>query len=98
MIASTAAAGVGFLTIVLLAVACAMYLIPTWVALIRHHTQAGAIFAINLLLGWTLLGWAGALAWACSTSKYMPSHPARKHDPLDPWWMAPPPNPRDRIG
>jgi integrase len=29
-------------------VAIGVYLIPTWVALIRHHTQAAAIFAINL--------------------------------------------------
>ncbi len=27
----------------------------------RHHS---AIFATNLLLGWTLIGWAAALIWA----------------------------------
>ena len=25
----------------------------------------GAIFVLNLLLGWTLFGWVAALVWAC---------------------------------
>jgi hypothetical protein len=28
----------------------------------KHN--AGAIFALNLLLGWTLVGWVVALVWA----------------------------------
>jgi hypothetical protein len=67
--ASAAGAGAGG-AILLVVLAIGIYLIPTWVALIRHHTQKGAIFAINLFLGWTLLGWVGALAWACSTSSF----------------------------
>jgi hypothetical protein len=37
---------------------------PTLVAQRRRHRQADAIFAINLFLGWTLLGWIVALVWA----------------------------------
>jgi hypothetical protein len=78
VILGASAAGAGVAGAILLVVSIVgVYLIPTWVALIRHHTQKGAIFAINLFLGWTLLGWVGSLAWACSTSKYMPSHPAQ---------------------
>ena len=30
----------------------------------RKKRNFGAIFALNLLLGWTLLGWVLALVWA----------------------------------
>ena len=39
-----------------------VYFIPTIVA--RHRTNAGGVFILNLLLGWTLIGWVLALAWA----------------------------------
>jgi hypothetical protein len=35
----------------------------------RKHPHAGGIFVINLFLGWTFLGWVGALAWAMSGTK-----------------------------
>lgn len=50
---------------VLVAVFVALYLAPTLVA--RHpprHHNADAILALNLLLGWTVLGWIAALIWA----------------------------------
>lgn len=40
------------------------YLAPTLVACLRHHHNAGAIFALNFFFGWTVLGWFGALVWA----------------------------------
>ena len=46
------------------------YLVPAVIATARHHHNAGAIFALNLLLGWTLLGWVGALVWACTAVQY----------------------------
>jgi hypothetical protein len=41
-----------------------MYFLPTFVAGLRHHHNGGAIFLLNLLLGWTLLGWVLALVWS----------------------------------
>lgn len=41
-----------------------VYVLPTIVAVWRRHPSAGGIAAINALLGWTLLGWVAALAWA----------------------------------
>lgn len=38
------------------------YFIPSLVA--KGRNRASAIFVLNLLLGWTLLGWVGALIWA----------------------------------
>jgi hypothetical protein len=28
-----------------------------------------AIFVLNLLLGWTLLGWIGSLVWSCTAPR-----------------------------
>ena len=48
----------------ILLVGAALYLLPTLISLIRKHHNQNAIFALNLLLGWTVLGWVGALVWA----------------------------------
>lgn len=37
------------------------YLLPAYVASARHHNNAGPILALDLFLGWTFLGWVGAL-------------------------------------
>lgn len=41
-----------------------LYLTPTFIAVGRSHHNAGAIFALNLLAGWTVIGWIGSLVWA----------------------------------
>src|SRR5580698_7981581 len=43
------------------------YLLPTIIAIVRRKLNAGGIFVLNLLLGWTLIGWIGALVWALSS-------------------------------
>jgi uncharacterized membrane protein YqaE (UPF0057 family) len=45
------------------------YLFPTLVAVSRSHHNSSAIFVLNLLLGWTLLGWIVALVWAFTVSQ-----------------------------
>ena len=52
-----------------------LYFLPTLMARRRHHHQSGAIFVLNLFLGWTLLGWVIALAMAASTVKAAPKEP-----------------------
>jgi hypothetical protein len=42
------------------------YLLPTVIAELRRHHQRGAIAVVNILLGWTVIGWVVALAMACS--------------------------------
>lgn len=42
------------------------YLLPSLVAWYRAHHNALAIGLLNLLLGWTVVGWIGALIWACT--------------------------------
>lgn len=52
--------------IVLLIVAAAVYFFPWLLAVLRGHNNKLAIFAVNLLLGWTFIGWVFALVWACT--------------------------------
>jgi hypothetical protein len=54
--------------VLILCAAAALYCLPLIIALARQHRQGGAISLLNLLLGWTLLGWVGALIWAVSAS------------------------------
>jgi Superinfection immunity protein len=61
---STTAAGFGF---ILLGLCVLFYFLPSILAKGRNHHNVGAVFVINLLLGWTLLGWVVALAWAFTT-------------------------------
>jgi hypothetical protein len=42
----------------------AIYFLPLMIAAGRNHHQTFAIFVLNLLLGWTLLGWIAALIWS----------------------------------
>lgn len=49
-----------------------IYLVPSINAASRKHRNTGAIFALNLLLGWTFLGWVGALIWSFTN----PSQPS----------------------
>jgi Superinfection immunity protein len=53
----------GFILLVILG---AIYFIPWLTALGRSHHQAPAIGMVNLLFGWTLLGWCVALCMACT--------------------------------
>jgi Superinfection immunity protein len=41
-----------------------IYSVPALVAAYRGHSRAEKIALLNLLLGWTVLGWLVALAWA----------------------------------
>ena len=55
---------VGMLAAVI--VLSAFYFIPVFVAAHRGCRSVNRIAVVNLLLGWTVLGWIGALAWAVS--------------------------------
>lgn len=42
------------------------YFIPTFVAMRRHHRNTVVIASVNIVLGWTILGWMISLSWALS--------------------------------
>ena len=41
-----------------------VYFVPTAIAVGNGHSNALPIFVLNLFLGWTIIGWVGALVWA----------------------------------
>ena len=49
---------------VLLLIGLALYLLPTWLAVLFEHPHAPWIFLVNLFLGWSFVGWVAALVWA----------------------------------
>jgi Superinfection immunity protein len=57
---------------VLLLLAACFYFLPGGVALLRRHHNAGAIVALNLFLGWTLVGWVACLVWALTNQPIPP--------------------------
>ena len=68
-VAPTAATGAGGFLIVSLLLILAIYFIPTIIAVKKNHLQKTAIVLINVLLGWTFLGWVVALVWAVLKEK-----------------------------
>ena len=52
--------------LVALFLAIYFYFLPTITAAYRKHHNQKAIFLVNLLLGWTLLGWIAALVWSAT--------------------------------
>ena len=44
--------------------ALAVYLAPSFIARARHHPRALEIVLVDVLLGWTAIGWGAALLWS----------------------------------
>ena len=85
----------------------ALYLLPVLIGWARRVPDLGAVAVINILLGWTLLGWAAALAMALRSAR--PAPPAvqivQNLPPAPPpgqlpaaGWSAPPEPPPARPG
>jgi hypothetical protein len=49
--------------------AVSLYLAPSFIAATRFHPNFSAIVALNVLLGWSFLGWVVALVWALAHPK-----------------------------
>lgn len=47
-----------------LSIGTVIYFLPTIIACERGHKNAFAIFVLNVLLGWSIIGWAIALIWS----------------------------------
>lgn len=54
----------GLLEILLVVLIFTVYFLPTLIAFLRQHKNKPAIFLLNLLLGWTILGWVISLVWS----------------------------------
>jgi Superinfection immunity protein len=63
----------------------ALYLLPVLIGLARHVPDIGAVAVIDILLGWTLIGWVVALAMALrSVNPTGPVVQLVQHLPLPP--------------
>jgi hypothetical protein len=58
------AMGIGLFLVILFV----PYWLPTIIAFVRQQPSKWGILALNLLLGWTFLGWVVALVWALSSN------------------------------
>lgn len=67
-----------------------LYFVPIFIAMLRRHPSVRSIAAINILFGWTIIGWVAALAWSLMPTRErrdaaiaMPSQPPLpQFDPL----------------
>ena len=74
------------------ATAPALYLLPTYEAWIRKHPNLSSLALLNVFLGWTLIGWVGALVWA-----FKKAEPVTVVSPLQTVGHAPPPSAADEL-
>ncbi len=51
-----------------LGVCAILYLLPAINAKSRKHPSTGAIFLLNIFLGWTVIGWLVALIWSATAT------------------------------
>ena len=50
--------------VALAVIALALYFVPSFIAVKKNKRNKNAVFALNLLLGWTFVGWVAALVWS----------------------------------
>ena len=56
----------GWLALLFTLVGIFLYFLPSAIAGSRRHPNSTSIFVLNLLLGWTFVGWVVAIVWAFS--------------------------------
>ena len=66
-----------------------LYMLPTWLAHYYERKNLVGIAILNICLGWTLLGWVGALVWSVIEDKpqepsSQPSAPPKVEDDTPP--------------
>ena len=75
------------LNLLLFVIGVALYLLPAGLAFYRDCRSLAWIAALNILFGWTILGWFVAMGWAASgmvrehtpVAGAPPSHPLPGH-------------------
>jgi hypothetical protein len=57
-----------FLALLAILVYCAVYMVPTIVAVMREHQNTAPIAVVNIFTGWTFIGWVVCLAWSLTNA------------------------------
>ena len=47
-----------------------VYVLPSLISLWRKHPSKGSIIAVNILLGWTGIGWIWAFIWSLGSTRH----------------------------
>jgi len=71
---------VGLVFLIVLIVA---YFLPTWIASYRDHPNRTSIYLLNLLLGWTFLGWVACLIWSALAIERNEDSPSSSPEMVD---------------
>jgi uncharacterized membrane protein len=50
--------------IIMLLLVVLIYMLPTLIAFGREHPRRQDLAVVNILLGWTLIGWVAVFLWA----------------------------------
>ena len=67
--------------IVAFVVASAIYAAPSVIATVKRHRRWGLVVALNILLGWTIVGWLLALVIALGLAPKRPAWTKRTRKP-----------------
>jgi uncharacterized membrane protein len=51
-------------TIIMLILVVVLYMLPTFLAFGREHPRRQDVAVVNILFGWTLIGWIAVFLWA----------------------------------
>ncbi|HZK91314.1 MAG TPA: superinfection immunity protein [Stellaceae bacterium] len=51
-------------TVIMLIIVVAIYMLPTLIAFGREHPRRMDLAVVNILFGWTLIGWFAVFFWA----------------------------------
>jgi hypothetical protein len=58
---------IGIALILIAGITLILYFLPTIIAVHRKKKNLAPILLVNILLGWTVIGWIVSLVWAVST-------------------------------
>lgn len=67
--------------IVCVVIGFGIYIVPTIIAVSRNHPNMAAIIALNILLGWSFLGWVAALVWSFTEVRSRHNYHYHQHGP-----------------
>jgi hypothetical protein len=66
-----------YMILPVIGLAVGVYFAPTIVAGYREHPNGMAIVLLNLLAGWTFIGWLAALIWSATAIQKQPAQPVQ---------------------
>src|SRR5258707_29748 len=63
--------------LMMLGVCLGLYFLPKIVGIIRKKKNVAPFVLVNILLGWSVIGWIVAMVWALATIQPITLHPSK---------------------